>query len=76
MRRTRKGTFKRVSRSYKRTSKRSSKRSSKRVARKQSGGEFDMKLFNSILKQRSHVSNLAGISSEKAKKFKEQINLL
>ena len=72
----RKGTSKRVSRSYKGTSKRSSKGTSKRVARKQSGGDIDMKLLNRVLKQRSRASNLAAISAEKAEEFKKQVESL
>ena len=69
----RKGTSKQIS---KRRYKGTSKRTSKRVARKQSGGEFNMKKFKEVVNQRSLSSALAAISAEKAKKFKEQINLL
>ena len=73
MRRTRKGTSKRTSkRSYKRTS----KGTSKRVARKQSGGDVDMKLLNRVLKQRSRASNLAAVSAKKAEEFKKQVESL
>jgi len=71
--RTSKGTSKGTS---KRTSKRRYKRTSKRVARKQSGGDIDTKLFNSILKQRSRASNLADISAKKAEEFKKQVESL
>jgi threonine dehydratase len=69
MRRTRKGTSKRR---YKGTS----KRTFKRVARKQSGGNIDMKKLESVLKQRSRASKLAGISSKKAEEFKKQAESL
>jgi hypothetical protein len=60
----------------KRTSKRRYKRTSKRVARKQSGGDIDMKLLNRVLKQRSRASNLAVVSAEKAEEFKKQVESL
>ena len=81
MRRTRKGTSKGTSKqtskqTSKRRYKRTSKRTSKRVARKQSGGEINMTKLKEVVNQRSRSSALAAISAEKAKKFKEQINLL
>lgn len=69
----RKGTSKRTS---KRRYKRTSKGASKRVARKQSGGDVDMKLLNRVLKQRSRASNLAAISAKKAEEFKKQVESL
>jgi hypothetical protein len=72
----RKGTSKRVSRSYKRTCKQSSKGTSKRVARKQSGGKIDMVKLQEVIKQRLRASNLAAISAKKAEEFKKQAESL
>jgi hypothetical protein len=69
----RKGTSKRTS---KRRYKGTSKGASKRVARKQSGGDVDMKLLNRVLKQRSRASNLAAVSAKKAEEFKKQVESL
>lgn len=68
-----KGTSKRTS---KRRYKGTSKGASKRVARKQSGGDVDMKLLNRVLKQRSRASNLAAVSAKKAEEFKKQVESL
>lgn len=72
----RKGTSKRVSRSYKGTSKQSSKGTSKRVARKQSGGKINMVKLQEVIKQRLRTYNLASISAKKAEEFKKQAESL